>query len=89
MESTYSKTADQAATLGKRMHEEAAKFGQDAKSALGAATDAAKRATESARSQAQQLAGSTDQFVRVNPWQAVGLAAVTGLAIGILVGRKA
>jgi ElaB/YqjD/DUF883 family membrane-anchored ribosome-binding protein len=33
---------------------------------------------------AQALAGDTNDFVRSNPWQAVGIAAGVGLVLGIL-----
>lgn len=31
---------------------------------------------------------STQQYVKENPWQAVGIGAVAGLAIGLLIGRR-
>ncbi len=33
-------------------------------------------------------AATTDNYVKDNPWQAVGLGAAIGLAIGLLLGRK-
>lgn len=33
---------------------------------------------------AQAIAGDTNDFVRANPWQAVGIAAGVGLVLGIL-----
>jgi ElaB/YqjD/DUF883 family membrane-anchored ribosome-binding protein len=37
---------------------------------------------------AQALAGDTNEFVRANPWQAVGIAAGIGLVLGLLVSRR-
>lgn len=34
------------------------------------------------------LVDSTDNYVRKNPWQAVGLAAAVGVLIGMLIARK-
>jgi ElaB/YqjD/DUF883 family membrane-anchored ribosome-binding protein len=34
---------------------------------------------------AQAIAGDTNDFVRSNPWQAVGIAAGVGLVLGILI----
>jgi ElaB/YqjD/DUF883 family membrane-anchored ribosome-binding protein len=31
---------------------------------------------------------TTQQYVKENPWQAVGIGALTGLAIGLLIGRR-
>jgi ElaB/YqjD/DUF883 family membrane-anchored ribosome-binding protein len=36
----------------------------------------------------KQAARATDDFVRESPWQAVGAAAVVGLVIGLLIGRR-
>lgn len=47
---------------------------QDAEAALVNKTKAAARAT--------------DDFVHEHPWQAVGVAAAIGLALGVLIGRR-
>ena len=47
---------------------------QDAEAAIVDKTKAAARAT--------------DDFVHENPWQAVGVAAAIGLALGVLIGRR-
>ena len=47
---------------------------QDAEAALVDKTKACARAT--------------DDFVHQNPWQAVGVAAAIGLALGVLIGRR-
>ena len=47
---------------------------QDAEAALVDKTKACARAT--------------DDFVHENPWQAVGVAAASGLALGVLIGRR-
>ena len=36
----------------------------------------------------RQAARATDDFVRENPWQAVGAAAGVGIVIGLLIGRR-
>ena len=36
----------------------------------------------------KQAARATDDYVRDNPWQAVGVAAGVGLVIGLLIGRR-
>lgn len=47
---------------------------QDAEAAIATRTKAAARAT--------------DDFVHERPWQAVGVAAAIGLALGVLIGRR-
>ncbi|MDQ5877452.1 MAG: hypothetical protein QG616_2439 [Pseudomonadota bacterium] len=47
---------------------------QDAEAAIVDKTKAAARAT--------------DDFVHDHPWQAVGVAAAVGLALGVLIGRR-
>lgn len=37
---------------------------------------------------ARDALDTTQQYVKENPWQAVGIGALTGLAIGLLIGRR-
>jgi ElaB/YqjD/DUF883 family membrane-anchored ribosome-binding protein len=43
---------------------------------------------EEAMQRARQYADVTEEYVRTNPWQAVGVAAGVGLLIGLLVSRR-
>ncbi|MDP9084280.1 MAG: hypothetical protein M3N50_11020 [Pseudomonadota bacterium] len=40
------------------------------------------------RRQAQNVAGTADDYVRDSPWQAVGIAALVGAVVGILATRR-
>lgn len=40
------------------------------------------------RDNAKAVARATDDYVRDNPWRAVGVAAGVGLVIGLLIGRR-
>jgi ElaB/YqjD/DUF883 family membrane-anchored ribosome-binding protein len=40
------------------------------------------------RAQARRVASSADGYVRESPWQALGIAALAGLAVGFLVARR-
>lgn len=40
------------------------------------------------RDKTKAAARATDDFVHENPWQAVGVAAAIGLALGVLIGRR-
>jgi len=36
----------------------------------------------------KEAAKTTDGYVRANPWEAVGIAAVVGMLLGMLMGRR-
>jgi ElaB/YqjD/DUF883 family membrane-anchored ribosome-binding protein len=56
------------------------------------AVDAAKQSLTdgagSLRRQAQDIAGTADDYVRESPWQAIGIAALVGAVVGILATRR-
>ena len=58
------------------------------KLALVAARSAAADTVSQIRTQAEQAGRRTDTFVRDNPWQVIGFAAIVGLAVGILASRR-
>jgi ElaB/YqjD/DUF883 family membrane-anchored ribosome-binding protein len=58
------------------------------KIALAAAKSAVSDTATQLRGQAQQVGQRTDSFVRDNPWQVIGVAAVIGLAVGMLASRR-
>jgi len=58
------------------------------KLALVAARSAVSDTASQIRSQAEQVGRRTDTFVRDKPWQVIGVAAVVGLAVGILSSRR-
>jgi len=58
------------------------------KLALVAARSAASDTVSQIRTQAQQAGRRTDTFVRDNPWQVIGFAAIVGLAVGVLASRR-
>jgi len=58
------------------------------KMALAAAKSALADTATQLRGQAQQVGNRTDTFVRDNPWQIIGVAAVVGLAVGFFASRR-
>jgi len=58
------------------------------KMALTAAKSAVADTASQLGSQAKQAGKVTDDFVRDNPWQVIGIAAVVGLAVGVLASRR-
>jgi ElaB/YqjD/DUF883 family membrane-anchored ribosome-binding protein len=57
--------------------------------ALVFARDGIADGTAAITHRGRQAAASTDAFVRGSPWQAVGIAALIGAAVGYLASRKA
>jgi ElaB/YqjD/DUF883 family membrane-anchored ribosome-binding protein len=43
---------------------------------------------DEALQQARQAADATEQYVRENPWQSLGVAAGVGLLVGLLLSRR-
>ena len=58
------------------------------KMALAAAKSALSDVAAQVRGQARQVSRTTDSYVRDNPWQVVGIAAVVGIALGVLMTRR-
>ena len=58
------------------------------KIALAAAKSALSDGAQQVRGQAQQVTRTTDSYVRDNPWQVVGIAAVVGIVLGVMMTRR-
>jgi ElaB/YqjD/DUF883 family membrane-anchored ribosome-binding protein len=58
------------------------------KIALAAAKSAMADSAAQLRDQAQYAGKRADTFVRDNPWQVIGVAALVGLAVGIFASRR-
>ena len=56
--------------------------------ALVATRDSLVTGTETVRRQVRQAGATTDDYVRASPWQALGIAALVGVTVGYLAGRK-
>src|ERR1700692_272111 len=54
------------------------------KMALVAARSALADGAAQVRTQARYVSKNTDAYVRDNPWQVVGIAALIGIAVGII-----
>jgi ElaB/YqjD/DUF883 family membrane-anchored ribosome-binding protein len=58
------------------------------KIALVAAKSALRDSAAQIRGQATQAGKTTDTYVRDNPWQVVGIAAVVGIVLGVMMTRR-
>lgn len=61
-----------------------ARIGERLESAKDKLLDAQHEAVQRAKA----AAAATDDYVHDNPWQAIGIAAALGLAVGVLIGRR-
>jgi ElaB/YqjD/DUF883 family membrane-anchored ribosome-binding protein len=67
---------------------EVARVRAKVKIALVAAKSALSDGAAQIRGQARQVGKTTDTYVRDNPWQVVGIAAVVGIVLGVLMTRR-
>jgi ElaB/YqjD/DUF883 family membrane-anchored ribosome-binding protein len=56
--------------------------------AIDAAKHGLAEGADAVREQAQRAARTADDYVHDSPWQAIGLAALVGAVVGILVSRR-
>jgi ElaB/YqjD/DUF883 family membrane-anchored ribosome-binding protein len=49
---------------------------------------AAREGVAAARERAGEVSEATDEYVRENPWAAIGVAAAIGIVIGFVAGRR-
>jgi ElaB/YqjD/DUF883 family membrane-anchored ribosome-binding protein len=56
--------------------------------AVHAAKESLADGAESVRERAQNVADSADEYVRDSPWQAVGIAALVGAVVGMMLTRR-
>ena len=58
------------------------------KQSLSDGADAIRQHAQTIRQHAQTAANTADDYVRDNPWQAIGIAALVGAVVGILATRR-
>ena len=73
-----------AAQTGDKVEEIRARAEETVKNAKARLGEVEEQALERAR----EFAGDADEYVRGNPWQAVGIAAGIGILIGMLMTRR-
>ena len=74
--------------VGDAADPELARLRAKVESTLATTKKAISDGTEQVQRQAKDAFEASDRYVRDQPWQAVGIAALAGLAIGLLVGRR-
>lgn len=67
---------------------EVARVRQRVEEAVGVAKDTLRTGGKRIANTARDAAGATDQYVHSSPWQAVGVAALVGAAVALLLSRR-
>jgi ElaB/YqjD/DUF883 family membrane-anchored ribosome-binding protein len=60
----------------------------EVESAVAATKRALVARVDRVRRQASDTVEASDRYVRAQPWQAIGVAAISGVVIGLLLGRQ-
>ena len=63
-------------------------LGSDPPSALAAVVDPFVDASQNWVEKARELVDTADEYVRDNPWQAIGAMALIGVTVGFLLARR-
>jgi ElaB/YqjD/DUF883 family membrane-anchored ribosome-binding protein len=69
---------------GERIQEVRARAEESLRQARARVTQVEEDAVKAAR----EMAEATEEYVRDNPWQAIGVAAGVGLLLGLVLGRR-
>ena len=67
---------------------EVARVRAEVQSAVTATKRALAARVNQVRRQASDTVGASDRYVHEQPWQAIGVAAIAGVVIGLLLGRR-
>jgi ElaB/YqjD/DUF883 family membrane-anchored ribosome-binding protein len=68
--------------------EEIAEIRDRVEDTLAKAKTTAGAGLAAARGHAEEVSDATDEYVRENPWAAIGIAAAIGIVIGFVAGRR-
>ena len=63
-------------------------LGYDPSGALAAVVDPLVDASQNWVQKARELIDTADEYVRDNPWQAIGAVALIGVTVGFLLARR-
>ncbi len=74
--------------VGEAADPEIARLREKVERALATAKQAIADGADQVQRQAKDAVAAGDRYVREQPWQAIGIAALAGLAVGFLVSRR-
>jgi ElaB/YqjD/DUF883 family membrane-anchored ribosome-binding protein len=88
----FTEVLTEADTLLKQATKESGEKASDLRAQVETKLRAAKvklqEMQDDAMDRAKATARATDEYVRDNPWQALGVAAALGVLVGLLIGRR-
>jgi ElaB/YqjD/DUF883 family membrane-anchored ribosome-binding protein len=88
----FTEVLTEADTLLKQATKESGEKANDLRAQVESKLRAAKLklqdVQDDALDRAKATARATDEYVRDNPWQALGVAAALGVLVGLLIGRR-
>lgn len=79
---------DLVSRVGEAADPEIARVRANVQTALATAKQAIADSADQVQRQAKDALQAGDRYVREQPWQAIGVAALAGLAVGFLVSRR-
>ncbi|MNC91761.1 hypothetical protein D3C83_80750 [compost metagenome] len=68
--------------------DEIAEIRSKVESTLAEAKSSASAGLAAVRGRSEEVSEATDEYVRENPWAAIGIAAAVGIVIGFIAGRR-
>lgn len=74
--------------VGEAADPEVRRLRANVSAALGKTKKAIAEGAEQIQNQAEEAIDTADRYVRSQPWEAIGIAVVAGLALGYLVSRR-
>jgi ElaB/YqjD/DUF883 family membrane-anchored ribosome-binding protein len=88
MKNFMSDVEELVAKIGDVKDAEVARLRTKLQSTLDSAKDDVASTTENLRRRAREAASTADEYVHGSPWQAIGIAALIGLAVGYVASRR-
>jgi ElaB/YqjD/DUF883 family membrane-anchored ribosome-binding protein len=88
MKNFMSDVEELVAKIGDVKDAEVARLRSKLQTSIESAKEDVTSTTETLRRRAREAAGTADDYVRESPWQAIGIAALVGLAVGFAVSRR-
>ena len=74
--------------VGDAADPELARLRSKVESTIATTKKAVSEGAEQAQRQAEEALAAADRYVRDQPWEAIGIAALAGVAVGFLLGRR-
>lgn len=81
LEEVLSSSGDKSKAEMENLRDKAQRALKDSRNRLSEASDAVARQT-------REAAGKADNYIRENPWTGVGIGAVLGMVVGMLLARR-